>query len=57
VNRSHKVKATRQLQQGAATKQTRAGKAHNGMNFVPQKDASAKKGAAKTAASRKSGTR
>jgi len=55
VNRSSKVKATRQLQQGSATKQVKAGKAYNGANYVAQKDASAKKGAAKTAASRKAG--
>lgn len=57
MNRSHQVKATRLLQQGAASKQTRAGKAYKGANFVAQKEASAKKGAARTAASRKGGTK
>ena len=55
MNRSRQVKTTRQLQQGSASKQTRAGKAYNGSNFVAQKEASAKKGAARTAASRKAG--
>ncbi|HSG80313.1 MAG TPA: hypothetical protein VLD62_12080 [Acidimicrobiia bacterium] len=55
MTRSHKVKATRQPQQASAGKETKAGKAYKGANFVTQKEASTKKGAARTAASRKTG--
>lgn len=53
VNQSHKVRATKQHQAGAKTKAVKAGKPYRGANFVANKEPSAKKNAARSAASRK----
>jgi len=53
MNRSHKVRATKQLQNGAKPKSVKAGKPYRGTNLVTQKVESTKKNAARTASSRK----
>jgi hypothetical protein len=54
VNRSSKVKTTKQRQSGAGVKQTKSGVPYRGANFVTQRAESSKKGAARSAAARRS---
>jgi hypothetical protein len=53
MSRATKVHATKTRQQNAATRQMKPGRPVNGMNLVPQHEASAKKAARKTVASRR----
>lgn len=53
MNQSRKVHATKQHQSSAKTKTVKAGKPYRGANFVANREPSAKKNAARSAASRK----
>lgn len=56
MSRAAKVHVTKTRQQHAATRQMRPGQPVNGANLVPQHEASAKKAARKTTASRRAQT-
>lgn len=53
MSRATKVHTTKTRQQHTATRMMKPGRPVNGMNLVPQHEASAKKAARKTSASRR----
>lgn len=55
MNKSHKVRATRQLQEHSKAASPRSGKPYKGANFVQPKAENTKKNAGRAAAARKTG--
>jgi hypothetical protein len=55
MNQSHKVRATRRRQTEAKPKTIKPGIPYRGTNLVAQREESAKKNAARSASSRRSG--
>lgn len=53
MNKSHKVKATRKLQQKSEVREHKPGKPFRGANLVVQHEGSTKKNAGREAAARK----